>query len=74
MHVNQGSREREQGYRFHEDNDDQTLTKPYTPPDPKAEVHLHWLEQRLGPLPMVLLSWIRIVGDVRLVGTHPQIR
>ncbi|MEU8217273.1 hypothetical protein AB0C47_16030 [Micromonospora taraxaci] len=66
------ARLREQGYRFHQNDDDQTPTEPYTPPGPKAEELLHWLEQRLGPLPMVLSSWIRIVGDVWLVGTHPQ--
>ncbi|MGA4732036.1 hypothetical protein ACPB67_31870 [Micromonospora taraxaci] len=63
---------REQGYRFHQNDDDQTPTEPYAPPGPKADELLHWLEQRLGPLPMVLTSWIRIVGDVWLVGTHPQ--
>ncbi|MDT0529138.1 hypothetical protein RM555_09050 [Micromonospora sp. DSM 115977] len=66
------ARLREQGYRFHENDDDQTPMDAYTPPGPKAEEHLYWLEQRLGPLPMVLSSWIRIVGDVWLVGTHPQ--
>ncbi|MEV4656551.1 hypothetical protein [Micromonospora sp. NPDC049301] len=32
------------------------------------------LEQASRPTSMVLSSWIRIVGDVWLVGTHPQIR
>ncbi|MEU8217269.1 hypothetical protein AB0C47_16010 [Micromonospora taraxaci] len=27
----------EQAYRFHENDDDQTPTEPYTPPGPKAE-------------------------------------
>ncbi|MEV0215428.1 hypothetical protein [Micromonospora sp. NPDC050695] len=66
------ARLREQSYRFHENDDDQTPTEPYAPPGPEAEEHLHWLEQRVDPLPMVLSSWIRIVGDVWLVGTHPQ--
>ncbi|WP_433132723.1 hypothetical protein ACQPWW_13930 [Micromonospora sp. CA-240977] len=66
------ARLREQGYRFHRNDDNQTPTEPHTPPGPGAEEHLHWLEQRLGPVPMVLSSWIRIVGDVWLVGTHPQ--
>ncbi|RAY15256.1 hypothetical protein DPM19_11125 [Actinomadura craniellae] len=64
----------EQGYRFHENNDDQTPTEPFAPPGPEAETHLRWLEERLGPLPMTLSSWVRIVGDVWLVGTHPQWR
>ncbi|MBM0206795.1 hypothetical protein JNW90_30140 [Micromonospora sp. STR1s_5] len=66
------ARLRDQGYRFHENDDDQTPTEPYAPPGPEAEEHLRWLEERLGPLPMALSSWIRIVGDVWLVGTHPQ--
>lgn len=66
------ARLRDQGYRFHENDDDQTPTEPYAPPGPEAEEHLRWLEERIGPLPMTLSSWIRIVGDVWLVGTHPQ--
>jgi hypothetical protein len=31
-----------------------------------------WLEERIGVVPMTLLSWLRVVGDVWLVGTHPQ--
>ncbi len=27
---------------------------------------------RFGPVPMTLLSWVRLLGDVWLVGTHPQ--
>jgi hypothetical protein len=63
---------REQGDRFHRNVNDQTPTEPHTPPGAGAEEHLHWLEQRLGPVPMVVSSWIRIVGDVWLVGTHPR--
>lgn len=37
-----------------------------------AAAHADWLEQRFGLVPMTLLSWARIVGDVWLVGTHPQ--
>ncbi|MEU8185410.1 hypothetical protein AB0B85_27970 [Micromonospora sp. NPDC049044] len=66
------SRLREQGYRFHRNDNDRTPEEPYTPPDAGAHEHLSWLEQHLGPLPMVLSSWIRIVGDVWLVGTHPR--
>ncbi|GAA3972247.1 hypothetical protein GCM10023085_63250 [Actinomadura viridis] len=62
----------EQGHRFHENNDDQTPVEPYAPPGPGAESYLQWLEERLGSLPMTLSSWMRIVGDVWLVGTHPR--
>lgn len=63
---------REQGYRFHENDDGQAQAEPFAPPGPGAESYLRWLEERLGPLPMTLSSWVRIVGDVWLVGTHPQ--
>src|SRR6266516_1310240 len=38
---------------------------------PRRE-HAGWLEERLGSVPLTLLSWVRLVGDVWLVGTHPQ--
>lgn len=62
----------EQGFRFHTNDDAQTPTTPHTPPTDEAAAHLEWLEQRFGPVPMTLSSWVRIVGDVWLVGTHPQ--
>jgi hypothetical protein len=61
-----------EGYLFHENDDDQTPTTPHQPPTTQATAHLHWLEQRFGAVPMTLSSWIRIVGDVWLVGTHPR--
>lgn len=33
---------------------------------------MDWLESRFGLIPMALSSWVRIVGDVWLVGTHPR--
>jgi hypothetical protein len=30
------------------------------------------LDERFGPVPMVLSSWLRLVGDVWLVGSHPE--
>lgn len=60
------------GFRFHINDDHQTPITPYIPPTPTAAQHADWLEQHFGPLPLTLLSWIRIVGDVWLVGTHPE--
>jgi len=59
------------GFRFHKNNDDQTPITPHIPPTPAAAKHADWLEQHFGPLPLTLLSWVRLVGDVWLVGTHP---
>lgn len=61
-----------QGYRFHDNDDEQTAVVPLTGPDAHAEDYVRWLEQRFGPVAMTLSSWIRIVGDVWLVGTHPE--
>jgi hypothetical protein len=60
------------GYRFHTNDDDQTPVRPHIPPTPGASAHADWLEQRFGAVPMTLSSWVRIVGDVWLVGTHPR--
>jgi hypothetical protein len=60
------------GFRFHTNDDNQTPVIPYIPPSPTAAKHAEWLELNFGPLPLTLLSWIRLVGDVWLVGTHPE--
>ncbi len=61
-----------EGYRFHSNDDAQTPTTSHVPPTVAAGEHADWLEERFGPVPMTLLSWVRLVGDVWLVGTHPQ--
>jgi hypothetical protein len=60
------------GFRFHTNDDEQTPRTPHIPPTPTAAQHADWLEQRFGPVPLTLLSWVRLVGDVWLVGTHPE--
>lgn len=60
------------GYRFHSNDDDQTPQAPHFAPSPTASEHAAWLEASFGPVPMTVLSWVRHVGDVWLVGTHPQ--
>jgi hypothetical protein len=62
----------DQGYRFHTNDDAQTPTTPYVPPTTAAGEHAQWLEERFGPVPLTLVSWARLAGDVWLVGTHPQ--
>jgi len=61
-----------EGYRFHSNDNAQTPVMPYVPPTAAAGAHADWLEERFGPVPMTLLSWVRLAGDVWLVGTHPQ--
>lgn len=60
------------GFRFHTNDDRQTPVTPHIPPTPTAAAHADWLERRFGPAPLTLLSWVRLVGDVWLVGTHPE--
>ncbi|GAB7045753.1 hypothetical protein [Catenuloplanes indicus] len=60
------------GYRFHHNDDEQTPATPYAPPTPDATAYANWLESTFGEIPMTLRSWIRYVGDVWLVGTHPE--
>lgn len=52
------------GYRFHANDDAQTPRVPHVPPTPDAAEHAAWLQERFGPVPLTLLSWVRIVGDV----------
>lgn len=62
------------GYRFHSggDEDEWEPMTPHYPPTAAADEHAGWLDERFGPVPLSLLSWVRIVGDVWLVGTHPD--
>jgi len=60
------------GYRFRSNDDEQTLEMPYVPPTATATEQADWLQERFVAVPMTLLSWVRLVGDVWLVGTHPQ--
>lgn len=62
----------EQGFRFHTNDDDQTPCVPYVPPGDNAVGVIDWLEAQFSSVPLTLLSWIRIVGDVWLVGSHPE--
>lgn len=61
-----------QGYRFHENDDAQAPTVPFLPPSADAAAHVRWLDETFGTVPMTVSSWVRLVGDVWLVGTHPQ--
>lgn len=59
------------GYRFHTNDDVQETVVPHIPPTADASALAVWLTEQFGVVPMTLLSWVRIVGDVWLVGTHP---
>jgi hypothetical protein len=59
----------EQGYRFHRNDDAQTPIVPHHPPSRGAAELAAWLQAHFGMVPLTLLSWVRLVGDVWLVGT-----
>ncbi|GAA2532479.1 hypothetical protein GCM10010201_34930 [Pilimelia columellifera subsp. columellifera] len=60
------------GYRFHTNDDVQAPAMPHAAPTSAASEHVDWLQERFGEVPMTVRSWIRFVGDVWLVGTHPD--
>jgi hypothetical protein len=60
------------GYRFHFNDDEQTPVTPHVAPTATADEQADWLQERFDAVPMTLRSWVRLVGDVWLVGTHPQ--
>ena len=62
----------EQGYRFHTNDDHQEPVVPHSQPGSGAPRLVAWLQERFDVVPMTLLSWVRLVGDVWLVGTHPR--
>ncbi|MCL1919176.1 MAG: hypothetical protein FWG14_12945 [Peptococcaceae bacterium] len=61
-----------QGYQFHSNDDEKTPIKPFYPAVSTDAGMVDWLEQQVGPIPLTLASWIRFVGDVWFVGTHPD--
>ncbi|MBL0886358.1 hypothetical protein [Myceligenerans indicum] len=60
------------GYDFHSNNDDRSVRPAHTPPTAEAAGLVDWLEEQAGPVPLTVAAWIREVGDVWLVGDHPQ--
>jgi hypothetical protein len=61
-----------QGFRFHSNDGERTLVEAFRPADSRVADLIDTLESRWGPIPLVVSSWMRLVGDVWLVGTHPD--
>lgn len=67
------ARLREQGYRFHTNDESRENVDPWVPSRAgSADALRDWATEHLGAVPMTLLAWAQIAGDVWLVGTHPQ--
>jgi hypothetical protein len=63
---------RAQGFAFHENDSAEAPVLPHLPPGDRVDEVLGWLERHFDVIPMTLVSWMRHVGDVWLVGTHPE--
>ena len=46
-----------QGYRFHDNDDAETPTTPFTPATTGVADRLTWLEATMGPVPLIVSSW-----------------
>ena len=62
----------DQGYLFRNNDDEGQPVIPFRPASEQAGELLAPLESIVGTVPLALGSWLRLVGDVWLVGTHPQ--
>lgn len=61
-----------QGFRFHTNDDDQQPVDPFLPANGETSVLLDRLTELTGPIPLTVSAWLRLVGDVWWVGTHPD--
>ena len=61
-----------QGFSFHSNDEERSPVVPFRSPSSTVPKTISVLEENLGPIPMVASSWLRLVGDVWLVGTHPE--
>ncbi|MEZ5231375.1 MAG: hypothetical protein R2749_01495 [Acidimicrobiales bacterium] len=60
-----------EGYRFHTNDAKEDPVAALASAGQSAQPVVDWLHQNFDAVPMSLVSWLRIVGDVWLVGTHP---
>ena len=62
----------EQGFVFHSSDGERSPELPFHAPTPAVGATIAALEASWGPIPLTVSSWMRFVGDVWLVGTHPD--
>jgi len=66
------SRLSEAGLDFRSNDDDRLSRPAHVLPTSDASALVDWMEQAFGPIPLTVAAWIREVGDVWLVGDHPD--
>ena len=60
------------GYEFVDPATSNCPRVPHVPPTADSPKFVEWIERLLGPLPISVACWITTVGDVNLVGNHPD--
>lgn len=61
------------GYEFVDPSSNGYLRRiPHVPPADTSPAFADWLDELAGPLPASIVGWITLVGDVNLVGNHPE--
>jgi hypothetical protein len=61
------------GYEFVDPSPNGCLPRqPLVPPNEDSPRFADWLGELVGPLPVTVSEWIASVGDVNLVGNHPE--
>jgi hypothetical protein len=61
------------GYEFVDPSSKGYLPRlPLVRPNEDSPDFAFWLGQLVGPLPLTIIEWIETVGDVNLVGNHPE--
>ncbi len=61
------------GYEFVDPSSKGYLSRmPLVRPNESSPHFACWLGQLVGPLPLTIVEWIETVGDVNLVGNHPE--
>lgn len=61
------------GVRFHTNDASRSPVEPFVAATSGTAAYAGWLEATVGPVPLTVLAWIREVGDVWLVGSHPTL-
>lgn len=64
---------RNSGYEFVDPSSNGYVPRtPLVSPTDSSPRFAQWLSERVGPVPMTVTEWIVVVGDVNLVGNHPE--
>lgn len=60
------------GFVAHTNDNQRKSRVPFMPAGEDSRAFVRQLTEKLGPIPLTVVSWIEFVGDVWLVGSHPR--